>query len=398
MTVIELFESERNKQTDSAISVGDAILDAAEKTLIDQSDFHRLFDAKLIRVRHRLGLPITQPTSLRNIPPEHEAAFRDAYTVAAREVGQRFLDAGQLADAWAYFRTINETDSVRAAIAKQVAEAPQEPGPGLDELLNLALYEGAHVVAGLKLLLRTHGTCNTVTAMGQVMPQMTPDERRQAAAMMVRNIYNDLQANVRRDVERRQPLVKQNASLRELILGREFLFAEGGYHIDVSHLHSTVSFARHLDRDCPELRMAIELSDYGAELAEQLRYPGDVPFDDYYVANRHFLNALAGVEVEESMQYFIDRLQRASDAPDQRMIAFVIADLGQRVDRTSMALEAAAPFLKQMEDPAGFSFTAYCVGANRCDILEASAREDNDVLRLATAMLLQKPVSEQSPG
>ena len=394
MTAIEIFEAERNKPAVSSASVGDAILDAAEKTLTVQSDFHRLFDAKLIRVRHRLGLPITQPTSVRNIPEEHDVAFRDAYTAAAREVGQRFLDAGQLADAWAYFRTINETASVRAAIAKKVAEVPHEPGAGLDELLNLALYEGAHIVEGLKLLLRTHGTCNTVTAMGQVMPQMTPDERRQAAAMMVRNIYGDLQANVRRDVERRQPLVKQNASLRELIQGREFLFAEGGYHIDVSHLHSTVSFARHLDRDCPELQLAIELSDYGAQLAEPLRYPSDVPFDDYYVANRHFLNALAGVEVDESMQYFIDRLQREPDAPDQRMIAFVIADLGQRVERTSMALEAAAPFLKQMEDPAGFSFTAYCVGAKRFDILESSARENNDVLGLATVLLLQKPVTK----
>ena len=394
MTAIEIFEAERNKPAVSSASVGDAILDAAEKTLTVQSDFHRLFDAKLIRVRHRLGLPITQPTSLRNIPEEHDVAFRDAYTAAAREVGQRFLDAGQLADAWAYFRTINETASVRAAIAKKVAEVPHEPGAGLDELLNLALYEGAHIVEGLKLLLRTHGTCTTVTAMGQVMPQMTPDERRQAAAMMVRNIYGDLQANVRRDVERRQPLVKQNASLRELIQGREFLFAEGGYHIDVSHLHSTVSFARHLDRDCPELQLAIELSDYGAQLAEPLRYPSDVPFDDYYVANRHFLNALAGVEVDESMQYFIDRLQREPDAPDQRMIAFVIADLGQRVERTSMALEAAAPFLKQMEDPAGFSFTAYCVGAKRFDILESSARENNDVLGLATVLLLQKPVTK----
>ena len=388
MTSIELFESERNKQVGSSTGDGKAILDAAEKTLIDQGDFHRLFDAKLMRARHCLGLPITQPTSLRDIPDEHEAAFRDSYTAAAREVGQRFLDAGQLADAWAYFRTINETASVRAAIAKQVTETPPEPGPGLDELLNLALYEGAHVVEGLKLLLKTHGTCNTVTAMGQVMAQMTPDERRQAAAMMVRNIYSDLQANVRRDLERHQTLVKPDASLRELIQGRESLFADGGYHIDVSHLHSTVSFARHLDRDCPELQMAIELSDYGAQLAEQLRYPSDVPFDDYYVANRHFLNALAGVEVDESMQYFIDRLKQEPDAPDQRMIAFVIADLGQRVDRTNMALEAAAPFLKQMEDPSGFSFTAWCVTAKRLDILESSAREDNDVLRLATAMLL----------
>ncbi len=389
MTAIELFESERNKQSGSAVSQADAILDAAEKTLIDQGDFHRLFDAKLMRVRSRLGLPITQPTSLRNIPEEHEAAFREAYTNAAREVGQRFLDADQLADAWAYFRTISETDAVRVAIARKVNELPPEPGPGLDELLNLALYEGAHVVEGLKLLLKTHGTCNTVTAMSQVLPQMTQDERREAAAVMVRNIYTDLQANVRRDVERRLPTLKPNASLRELIMGRDFLFADGGYHIDVSHLHSTVSFARHLERTSPELQMAIELSEYGAQLAEQLRYPSDVPFDDYYAANNHFLNALAGVDVDDAMNYFIDRLKKEPDAPDQRMIAFVVADLGQRVDRTNMAIEAAAPFLKQMEDPAGFSFTAYCVNAGRLDILEKSAREDNDVLRLATVMMMQ---------
>ncbi|MCA9010872.1 MAG: hypothetical protein KDB01_14070 [Planctomycetaceae bacterium] len=389
MTVIEQFESERSNRRGIAATPHTAILDAAEKTLIDQGDYHRLFDAKLIRVRHELGLPLTQPTSLRNIPEMHDAAFRDAYTAAAREVGRLFLDAGQLADAWAYFRTINETDTVREAIAEKIDSLSPESGQEIDELLNLALYEGAHVVEGLKLLLRTHGTCNTVTAMGQVMAQMTPDERRQAAAMMVRNIYSDLQANVRRDIERHQPISNPDATLRELMLGREALFADGGYHIDVSHLHSTVSFARHLTRDCPELELAIELSDYGARLAEPLRYPGDVPFDDYYVANRHFLRALAGIDTDASMQYFIDRLKQESDPQNQRVIAFVIADLGQRVDRINLALESAAPFLKRLEDPSGFSFTTYCVDAKRLDILESSAREDDDVLRLATALLLQ---------
>ena len=135
--------------------------------------------------------------------------------------------------------------------------------------------------------------------------------------------------------------------------------------------------------------MAVELCDYGAQLAEPLRYPADVPFDDYYVANRHFLNALAGVDVDASLNYFIDRLRQEPETSDKRMIAFVLADLGQRVDRTSMAFDAAAPFLKHLEDPSGFSFSAYCVDANRIDVLESTAREDNDVLRLATAMLLK---------
>jgi hypothetical protein len=392
MSAIERFEAELNT---CAGSPGDAgtfsssqVLDAVESTLLTQKDYHRLFDAKLMRVRHQLRIPVTQPTSLKDIPAEHEVPFREAYTNAAREIGQLFLNDGQLADAWAYFRTINETAPVRDAISQRVAEIGSEPGPQLDELLNLALYEGAHVVEGLKLLLKSHGICNTVTAMGQLLAQMTQDERRQAAAVMVRTIYSDLQHNVRRDVERRQPALKPGLSLGELIRGREFLFAEGAYHVDVSHLHSIVSFARHLLPTDPELKLAIELSQYGAQLAEQLRYPGDVPFDDYYAANEYFLKAVAGISVDESVQYFIDRLHQEPDAADKRMIAFVLVDLGQRVDRVNMVLDAAAPYVSRLEDPAGFSFTTYCVNAKRLDILQATAKENDDVLAMATALLV----------
>ena len=386
MSAIECFETELTKVSSNS-AAPDSVLDAVERALLAQKDYHRLFDAKLIRVRNGLGLSITQPTSLKEIPAEHEKAFREAYTKAARETGQLFLDGGQLADAWAYFRTIQETEPVRQAIVKQVAEVAAEPGPHLDELLNLALYEGAHVVEGLKLLLKTHGVCNTVTAMGQLLAQMTADERRQAAAVMVRTIYSDLQHNVRRDVEKRQPTLKPNLSLGELVRGREFLFSEGAYHIDVSHLHSIVSFARHLQRTDPELKLAIELCQYGAQLAEQLRYPGDVPFDDYYVANEWFLKAVAGVEVEESLQYFIDRLNQEPEDADKRMIAFVLVDLGQRVDRVNIALDAAARYVSRLEDPNGFSFTAFCVNARRLDLLESAARENDDVLALVTVLL-----------
>jgi hypothetical protein len=386
MSAIECFETELTKVSSNS-AAPDSVLDAVERALLAQKDYHRLFDAKLIRVRNGLGLSITQPTSLKEIPAEHEKAFREAYTKAARETGQLFLDGGQLADAWAYFRTIQETEPVRQAIVKQVAEVAAEPGPHLDELLNLALYEGAHVVEGLKLLLKTHGVCNTVTAMGQLLAQMTADERRQAAAVMVRTIYSDLQHNVRRDVEKRQPTLKPDLSLGELVRGREFLFSEGAYHIDVSHLHSIVSFARHLQRTDPELKLAIELCQYGAQLAEQLRYPGDVPFDDYYVANEWFLKAVAGVEVEESLQYFIDRLNQEPEDADKRMIAFVLVDLGQRVDRVNIALDAAARYVSRLEDPNGFSFTAFCVNARRLDLLESAARENDDVLALVTVLL-----------
>jgi hypothetical protein len=367
----------------------EAILDSLEATLAAQKDYHRLFDARLIRARYRLGMPITQPTSLKDVPKDKDAAFREAYTTAAREIGLMLLESGHLADAWAYLRTIHHTEPIRAEIERRVAQE-QEQGPALDELLNVALYEGAHTVEGIRLLLKSHGTCNTVTAMSQIIAQMTPEERRRSAAIMVSHLYADLKASVRRDLERRQPMVKPGMSLREMIAGKEFLFADGNYHIDVSHLHSIVGFARHLQKGDPELLQAVELAQYGSQLSEHLRYPADVPFDDYYVASEYFLKALAGKEVDEALAYFTQRLNQEPDAPDKRMIAFVLVDLAQRVGKMGPALETAAPHLNRMDDPNGFSFTASCIESGRLDLLEATARENDDVLAMATILLSRR--------
>lgn len=366
------------------------ILDTLEQALLDQQDFHRWFDARMIRARRQLGLPLTQPTSLRDIPEAQEAEWRKAYTDAARDAGYHFLRNNLLADAWAYFRTIREPQPVRDAIEQLVQSSDGTPGADTDEVLNVALYEAAHPVAGITLLLRTHGTCNTVTALSQMIGQMTPAERRQAAAVMVRHLYADLLANVRRDVERRQPALKPDLTLRKLIAGREFLFADGNYHIDVSHLHSIVGFARHLHRQDPELRLAIDMSLYGQQLSEHLRYPADVPFDDYYSASEQFLQAVAGIDVAAGLNWFTQRLQQEPDAPDQRLIAFVLVDLAQRCGKTAEILPIAAPHLSRMEDPNGFSFTACCVESGRLDLLETTALENNDLLALATVLLVRQ--------
>lgn len=413
MSQIELFESRLSgKASGAAATVNgapatpDSVLDALEATLTESQDFHRLFDAKLIRVRQRMSLPVTQPTSLNNVPSEHEVVFREEYVRAARDVGNMFLKIGRLADAWAYFRTIGEPEPVRTAI-EQIA-IPEEPDAAFEETMNLALYEGAHVVRGLECLLKTHGTCNTITAMGQLLGQMTPDERRQAAAMMVQNIYSDLRHSVSRDVASRQskpesthsgpeaappaseptpPASEPTQSLGELLSMNEGLLADGNYHIDVSHLHSTVGFARNLKHGDPELALAIELCQYGSQLSSQLQYPADVPFDEYYVANRHFLKAIANIDVEASLQYFFDRLKNEPDEPDQKLIAFVIVDLGQRIDRIPEVLETAGSFVSRLEDPNGFSFSAVCLKAGRADLLQQAARRNDDVLAYATALL-----------
>lgn len=361
------------------------ILAALEAVLLEQEDYHRLFDAKLMRARQKMGLPITQPTSLESIPTEHQVEFREAYVTAAREVGGMLLEAGQLADAWAYFRTIGESDLVRAAIEK--ITIPQEPDESFDEVMNVALYEGAHMVKGLEFLLNTHGTCNTVTTLSQLQQQMTVDERRDSAALLVRQIYQDLQHSLKADLESRNPGVSSVDSIRELTAGQSVLFAEGNYHIDVSHLHSVVGFARALTADDPELEQAVELCEYGNCLAEPLRYPGNPPFESYYEAHLYFLNALAGRDASGALEWFTQKMEAAGDENAKRLVAFVILDLGQRTGQEEEALSCVAPVLGQVEDPNGFSFTTLCVEQGRCDLLEQTARSNDDVIAWATARL-----------
>lgn len=380
----------------TAESSSQDIVSALQETLTAEKDFHRLFDALLMEYRLSHSLPITQPTSLENVPEDHEAEFRKAYVNAARKVGQLFLEDDRLSDAWAYFRTIGEPEPVRTAIEN--IRIPREPDEKFDEIMNLALYEGAHVAKGLEFLLKTHGTCNTVTAFGQLQQQMTVAERRTCAAMMVRNVYEDLQANIRRDVEARMPVLSADASVAELIKGRDWLFAEGNYHIDVSHLHSTVGFARALEAEDPELPLAIELCEYGSMLSGPLQYPGDIPFDDYYPGHRWFLNALAGNDVDGGLAWFMKKLRDEPDEPDRQLIAYVLLDLAQRTGKIESALREAAPLVSRMEDPNGFSFAKLCVEFGLTDELAAAAADNDDVLNYAIAKLSAGDQADKDTG
>ena len=71
------------------------------------------------------------------------------------------------------------------------------------------------------------------------------------------------------------------------------------------------------------------------------------------------------------------------------MIAFVLVDLATRLGRAAEVLETVAPWLSRMEDPNGFSFTAACIESGRPELLEMTARANDDVLAFATSLLVR---------
>ena len=366
--------------------------EAAAETLIEslreRREYDRLFDAVLIRERLRLGLPVAKPTGFDDVPEEKRAAFEDAYVDAAREVGRLLLDAGDIPRAWAYYRTIREPDAVSKALDR--LDPKTLSYDDTNALLEVALHDGANRVAGLKILLATHGTCNTVTTTDQVLHLMTPDERRQAAAMIVRDVYEGLAANLKRDVESRLAGVPAPSGVGELIAGRDWLFENGNYHIDVSHLHSAVRFARALIPADPELALAIELAEYGSKLDPQLRYPADPPFDDYYAAHLAYFGVVADRDRDASIAFFRDRLEAEPDERDRQIIAYVLVDLLLRCDRAGDAAAVAAGYLSGLEEPGGFSFSSLCARAGRLDLLRDAAEKADDPVRFAAAVIEER--------
>ncbi len=382
-------------QLRAALQAGgpDELLQTLITQLRQRGDFHRLFDALLLKKRVELGLPLERLTTFDNVPEDKRKEFQDAYVAAAREVGQLLLDAGQLKDAWIYFRTIEEPEPVAAAI-EQAAESLQEGDERLEELVNLALYEGAHPIQGLKLVLKNYGICNTITTLDQCFGQLTPEQRRQAAAMLVRQLYADLLQSLQYDIRQRVAGAPVADTVAELIRGRDHLFEGGTYHVDVSHLNSVVRFARVLEPEDPELKQAVELAEYGSKLDEQFQYPGDPPFEDFYTAHRHFFNALLGRDVEAALTYFRNKLAEEPDEQDKQLIAYVLVDLLRRIGRLDEAAELAADYLSRLDDPHGFSFVALCRQAGRLDLLERAADRNEDPLQAAIALLSQTATKE----
>ena len=380
----ETFEQleELNQSAGSA-----AIIDKLIETLRSRKEFHKMFDAILLHKKFEMGLSLVRPTSFDDVPADKRQAFEETYIVVAREVGEAYLADGNISQAWVYFRTINEPEKVAQAI-EQMDVSP-DADEEVSEIIDIALYEGANPVKGLELMLHTHGTCNTITALDQQLPQLSAEDRERASVLLIRQLYNDLCQTVCQEVQQKMALAPPGESLRELISGRDWLFEDGNYHIDVSHLSSVVRFSRSLNGASAELPQAIELAEYGAKLDPQFQYPADPPFDDFYQAHIHFFQALGGQNRNEALAYFREKLDQASDESDKQMIAYVLVDLLIRTEQIAEALELAEQCLKDVQDPNAFSFAELCQQAGRMDTLQKVSREKGDLVTFAAALIQQ---------
>ena len=379
---------------DQALS-GDGPAAALERLVAwcdERGDARGLLDALLLKARHELGLPLVQVGPLADIGEPKRSQYEDRYVEAIRRVGRKLLDAGDVVGAWPYYRVLGERDEIIKALEAYTPSG--EPGDEtLGQVVDVAFNQGVHPRRGFELILDHYGACSAITA----FEHLPPDEPTRAAAAdrLVRNLHDHLVANLRADIARRgQPLPSEGTSIGGLVEGRDWLFADDGYHIDISHLGAVVRMAPLLT-DSATIALAASLTDYGRNLSERHRYAGDSPFEDTYADHAVYLRALLGEDIDAAIGRFRAKLPPVEDsAPDEERFtdpipAQVLVRLLVRLGRFDEAIEVASEHLAGLPDSAlGCPNVAQlCQMAGRPDRLAQLAREHGDLVHYLAARL-----------
>jgi len=381
-------------QIDQSLTARDPgeALDRLADALADRGDFRGTLDAMLLRARVDLGLPLVRPGALTDLPEPTRTNYEDRYVEAIREVGGLILGAGEIAAAWNYFRAIGEKELVVAAIDQFTTTGIDDDRLG--EVIEVALGQGVHPLRGFDLILDHHGTCSALTA----FDSLPPDEpiRRQAATRLARRLHRDLLANLEAELTRRgEPIPSPEAPIQDWLEGRDWLFGDNSYHLDVSHLAMVVRLSPLLT-DSEALRLAIGLTDYGRKLSDRLQAEGEPPFDDFHADHGIYLRALLGESADAAIKHFQSKLTPPDPSDREAPIkAQTLVRLLDRLGRTEDAFELAAHHLGHLPDGALGEPTLFHLGQTlgHLDRLATIARATGDPVRYAAIRLEQKKLS-----
>ncbi|HAC89269.1 MAG TPA: hypothetical protein DCF63_01360 [Planctomycetaceae bacterium] len=309
-------------------------LDALIQYVDQAGQYHELFEALKMKLRWDLGLPAAQVEPETPLDEETEIKLERGLIAACRRVGEAFFRAGKIRDGWMYLRPVGDPKWI-AEITSRV----QVTDENFDDLQQVLLHEGVDIRRGYQLSLERLGTCNSITLFEQALASRPRSDQQVAAELLVRHVHRELLANLRGDIQRREGNSPVETTAEEILQARPDLLKSGSYHLDTSHLASTVRFARVVD-DPAVLRLALDIAHYGRKLHPQYQYPGEEPFLDLYPASIAFFRALLGQQVEAGIRYFTQK----ADSVDQGhygLLAFeVLIDLLSRCGRHAEAITA----------------------------------------------------------
>jgi hypothetical protein len=366
---------------DQALRSGgpDAGFDLLAQKVLEEKNYPLLFEARLLKKRHELGLPLIQVDDSAPMPADTRREYDKAFIDAAREVGGLFLADGNIQRAWPYFRAIGETAPVAAAIDKF------ESAEGIEPIIEIAYMERVSPYKGFQMILSNYGICRAITSFGQFPSREGRDE---SLHLLVRTLHSELVESLKRTIERNEEHAPDTQSVPALMAGRDWLFEGHSYYVDTSHLISVIRFSLDLnDRDT--LGLAIELAEYGARLGSMFQERSDPPFENFYVDHGVYLRALRGDDVDGAVTHFRAKVEGYDMSETGSGPAQMLVGLLARLERYSEAVDISLRYLAEVNPSELGCPTALqlCFLAGDFDRLRTLSRERGDLLNYVAQAL-----------
>lgn len=353
-------------------------------------DYRSVFEARLMKKRLELGLPVFLTDDLSALPSELREAYGQEVTEAARDVGELFLSDGEIAQAWPYLKATGDSARVADAIERVT------PGDGLNRIIEIAFEEGVHPAKGLELIAAKYGICRALSAFEI---SAVRKDREKCIAVLARNLHAELVERLGDAIEQEEGSRPASTSIAQLISGREWLFGEYRTYLDSSHLASLL-------KHCPEvtddglLRIFHELCEYGKRVSPEVRVQCQPPFEDGCIDFEHYVEALLGIDVESHLAHFRRKVTEAAPERVMSLAAQVLVGLLARLARYDEALEVALTHFPNVgsADLTCPAAPELCRLARRFDRLKELARERGDWLSYAAATLEARALRVASEG
>lgn len=310
-----------------------------------------LFEALKMKSRLAHGLPMIADPDEPLAPATSEAdkqrerELEEDLLDACRQAGAMLIQDGRIAEGWMYLRPTGDIE-----LAKRLLEDIEINDDNYDEMTQVLLHENVDLRRGYNAVLKHQGTCNSITLYDQAIAARSRKDRQIAAECLLTSFYNELLSLVRDDFRNRGPdygvsaeAIEADAAklnLGELIAKYKWILGGGGYHLDTTHLSSTVRFATVID-DREMIDQALQLCQYGRRLPSDFQYPGEEPFVDFYPAHSAFFSALLGQSVDTALRMFEQKARTVDVNIAGAGAIETYIDLLDRVGRPAEALRAA---------------------------------------------------------
>lgn len=348
--------------------------------------FHELFEALKMKSRMELGLVPTQVDRQERLSAAIEQRLEQGLIDACRRVGEGFLKSGKIREGWMYLRPVG--DKVAAAQCMRALEVTDD---NVDEMIEVLLHEGVDVGRGYQIALDRLGTCNSITLFESALAQRSRADQKVAAALLVRHVHRELLGNLRRDIAQREGHEPEGTTAEQLLKGRNNLLRDGTYHLDTSHLASTVRFARVLD-DPQDLQLALDLTIYGRQLHPQFQYPGEEPFLELFPSSAVFFRTLLGQQVDAGIRYFSQKADVVDRDVYGNVAIEVLVDLLARCGRPAEALQAYEKRLDANHRPMGIapSMLELSTQLGEFQTMREICRSRDDLLGFTAALLNER--------